>query len=107
MKLPGAERATVADRKVREYLLSPTHPEGKFKAVFFASIGYGSDRWEQLRDDLLKLAQTADAVPAGSNEWGRKFLVDGKIGPQEAPIRSVWFVPDATGAPRFITAYPG
>ena len=42
MKLPFAERAIVEPEKVREYLLSPTHPVGRFKAAFFHALGYSS-----------------------------------------------------------------
>jgi hypothetical protein len=106
LKLPNADRATVPERKLREYLLSATHPEGKFKAAFFASIGYPPDRWESLRDDLLALANEGEATPAGSNRWGSKYTVDGKLGPDAAAIRTVWFVPVAEGRPRLTTAYP-
>jgi hypothetical protein len=42
MKLPGADRAIVDAAKVRDYLLSPEHPVGRFKAVFFGALGYTS-----------------------------------------------------------------
>ncbi len=40
MRMPGAERAVIDSAKIRDYLLSPSHPVGRFKAVFFASLGY-------------------------------------------------------------------
>ena len=40
MLLPGADRAIVDAAKVRDYLLSPEHPVGRFKAVFFGALGY-------------------------------------------------------------------
>ena len=40
MKLPNADAATVDDAKVRDYLLSPEHPVGRFKARVFRSAGY-------------------------------------------------------------------
>jgi Domain of unknown function (DUF6883) len=33
-------------RKLRDYLLSRLHPVGRFKAPFFASLGYGADNWQ-------------------------------------------------------------
>ncbi|MFI5307497.1 MAG: DUF6883 domain-containing protein [Polyangiales bacterium] len=44
MKIPGAELAIVDPEKVRDYLLSPTHPVGKFKSVFFAALGYTEEK---------------------------------------------------------------
>ena len=38
--LPNADRASVDPRKVRDYLLSFGHREGKYKAVFFFNLGY-------------------------------------------------------------------
>ena len=35
MKVPQAELAVVDPAKVRDYLLSPEHPVGRFKATFF------------------------------------------------------------------------
>lgn len=37
MKLPNGQKAVVDERKVREYLLSASHPVGRFKARFFGS----------------------------------------------------------------------
>ena len=63
MRLPGAEHARIEPEKIREYLLSPDHPVGRFKARFFASLGYERSRWEALRDDLLAAARSQEAVP--------------------------------------------
>lgn len=46
MSLPNADRAIVDPAKVRDYLLSASHPVGRFKAAFFLSLGYSEDRWE-------------------------------------------------------------
>jgi hypothetical protein len=40
VQLPNPDRAVVDDAKVRDYLLSPSHPVGRFKAVFFAALGF-------------------------------------------------------------------
>jgi hypothetical protein len=63
--LPNAKRALVAPNKVRDYLLSPSHPVGRFKAAVFAALGYTQENWERLRDDLLAIASsgTASAAP--------------------------------------------
>jgi hypothetical protein len=61
--LPNADRAVVEDAKVRDYLLSPTHPVGRFKSVFFVALGFSADRWSLLRDALLELARSGDATP--------------------------------------------
>jgi len=107
--LPNAERALVAPTKVRDYLLSPSHPVGRFKATVFASLGYTQENWERLRDDLLAIARsgTASAIPPG--EFGQKFEVSGiLVGPsgRSGEFSTVWLVRTGEDFPRFVTAFP-
>jgi hypothetical protein len=75
VRLPNADRAVVEDAKIRDYLLSPTHPVGRFKSVFFVALGYSADQWELLREALLELARTADATPGQASPFGLKFEI--------------------------------
>jgi hypothetical protein len=43
MKLPNSDRATIDDRKLIDYVLSPEHPIGRFKAAFFRRHGFTMD----------------------------------------------------------------
>jgi len=61
MRLPNAEHAEVRPEKFRDYLLSPSHPVGRFKARFFQSVGYTLDNWEALSETLLEAARTGEA----------------------------------------------
>jgi hypothetical protein len=61
MKLPEAERAVIEPAKIRDYLLSTSHPVGRFKAPFCASLGYTNANWRRLVEDLRDLAVTGDA----------------------------------------------
>jgi hypothetical protein len=45
MRLPNADEAVIPVEELRDYLLSPTHPIGRFKATFFAGLGYTADDW--------------------------------------------------------------
>lgn len=40
MRLPNGARAEIDERKLTDYLLSMTHPIGRFKAKFFQSVGF-------------------------------------------------------------------
>jgi len=62
MSLPNADRTVIDAAKIRDYLLSEIHPVGRFKAAFFSALGYSTDRWELLRDDLLALAHAGTTV---------------------------------------------
>jgi hypothetical protein len=108
--LPAVKRAHIDPAKIRDYLLSPTHPVGRFKAVVFQALGYKAEDWETLRNDLLALAQVQEAVPGQSSTFGQKYEVSGTLrGPngREAKFTSVWLVTSGGEAPRFVTAFPG
>jgi hypothetical protein len=107
--LPNAHRATVADEKVRDYLLSPSHPVGRFKASFFVALGFSNERWEVLRDALLAIAASADALPGQESRFGQKFEVratlsglSGRI----AEVLTVWMMPNGQDFAHFVTAFP-
>jgi len=109
-KLPEADRAIVDGAKVRDYLLSPEHPVGRFKAAFFASVGYTRRDWEQLRRELVSVAVAGNATPGQPSAFGQKYEVRGSIivptGRRFAVV-TVWIVLRGESVPRFVTAYPG
>ena len=109
MPFPNAQHAIVAEEKLRNYLLNPSHPVGGAKAVWFASIGYTLDIWHELAKDLLELARTSDDYITKPSPFGVKYEVSGQIGlagHRPAIVVSVWLV-EEEASPRLITAYPG
>ena len=110
MKIPGADRAIVDPAKVRDYLLSPEHAVGRFKAVFFASLGYSRENWQVLSGELLLSARSADAVIGSPSPFGQKFEVRATLeGPsgRRAAVVVVWIVLKGEQVPRFVMAFPG
>ena len=110
MLLPNAEFAIIERAKFEEYLLSFSHPVGRFKARFFAGLGFSADRWDILEQAfrVQHLSQDADAgVPDG---FGQPFtiraILQGPTG-RSAMVVSVWFIRAEESQPRFVTAYPG
>ena len=96
--------------KLHGYLLSPTHPVGRFKARFFAALGYYVERWQEFEADLRDQHLTQDAQPGELASGGQLYTIQAILkGPnrQSAMVLSVWFVPAGGEAPRFVTAYPG
>lgn len=77
MRVPRADAAIVNRAQVRDYLLSTEHPVGRYKAVFFASLGYTRADWERLRRDLLDLPMQQEAVPGQPSDFGTKYEVRG------------------------------
>ena len=109
MKLPHLGNAVVTQDKVEGYLLSLTHPVGRFKARFFARFGFSAGFWEALADALLRHAEANEVVESDDTELGTRYTVEG---PLEAPdgrrpmVRVVWCVERDETAPRLVTAYP-
>ena len=56
MRLPNAEKAVIERRKLTEYLLSETHPTGRFKAQFFKKLGFKRANVEQFEEWLRSIA---------------------------------------------------
>src|SRR5262245_16189709 len=109
MRLPNAERATIDERKVRDYLLSRTHPIGRFKAAFFARGGFTAAGWPDLVSQLRALAAQGEAVLGERSHYGQKYLVSGTLtgpGGTQVEVTSVWIVPKGSDVPRLITVQP-
>ena len=110
MKLPAAERAVIEPAKIRDYLLWTSHPVGRFKAPFFASLGYTSANWRSLDEDLRDLAISDDAKLGKDSPYGQKYEIRGTLrGPsgKSAGVLTVWIVLFGGDVPQFVTAFPG
>jgi hypothetical protein len=110
VRLPNADEAVIPREKLRDYLLSPEHAVGRFKAAFFASLGYTREDWSALEVDLRSQHLPLDAEEVKATGYGRKFTITGPMrGPSSstAIVTSVWVVRSGEETPRFVTAYPG
>ena len=109
MRLPNADRAIIEPAKLHDYLLSATHPLGRFKARFFATLGYSAERWDRLATDLRQQHLPAGAEAQRPSVYGRKYeiraMLNGPTG--RAHVVSVWVIRADEDFPRFVTAYPG
>lgn len=63
----------IAPAKIRDYLLSTSHPVGRFKEPFFASLGYAVAHWQRLERDLLVIAASGEAEPGRESQYGQKM----------------------------------
>ncbi len=79
MLLPNAKRAFIDPGKIRDYLLSPAHPVGRFKAVFFRALGFTEAAWMALRDALLAVARLGAVSELSATTYGRRFEVRGTL----------------------------
>jgi hypothetical protein len=110
VKVPNGNSAHVDPAKIRDYLLSSAHPIGRFKSVFFRSLGYSADAWYLLEASLRSHIRDLDVLRTQRNPYGTKYVVSGTlVGPSgaAAEVITVWIVLDGEDAPRFVTAYRG
>jgi hypothetical protein len=101
--------AYIPKAKIVDYLLSDSHPVGRFKARFFRSIGYSISTPETLEDALLSIAFSNSEKREVASPHAVKFIVDGTIRSPDDNIirlRTVWIMDNERNAPRFVTAYP-
>jgi hypothetical protein len=106
--LPNSSKAVIAPEKLRDYLLSPTHPIGRYKALFFRALGYDQTIWRQLESQLRSLL-ARPAEPLESTEYGTKYAITAPLtglNGRMAEIVSVWIILAGEDTPRFVTAYP-
>jgi phosphoserine phosphatase len=57
------------------YLLSTSHPVGRFKARFFAALGYTAENWQEFEADLRAQHLTEDAELSASMPEGQVFTI--------------------------------
>jgi hypothetical protein len=109
VKLPNSERAIISAEKLRDYLLSPSHPIGRSKALFFERLGYTRSNWFRLEADLRAQHLSHDAEEVESTTFGRIFVILAQLaGPSSSQsVQSVWMIRSGEQDPRFVTAYPG
>jgi hypothetical protein len=109
LRIPNADRAIIEPAKLHGYLLSGSHPIGRFKAAFFLTLGYPSEDWRQLEADLRSQHLSQDAMPEVRSTYGQKYTIRATlVGPSgaSADIVSVWVIRAGEELPRFVTAYP-
>jgi len=91
--IPNPERARIDPRKLRDYALNPAHESGRFKAAFFAQMGYTAADWERLERDIRQQHLTQPAEPGQPSPFGQKYTINAPlIGPtgEARQVTTVW-----------------
>jgi hypothetical protein len=101
MTLPEADRAVIKPEKVRDYLLSTKHTVGRFKAAFFARLGYSRPQWQQLQGDIRGIAQIGTAV-----EGQPSGILRGPSG-RQASVKTIRIFKHGEDFQTLVTVYPG
>lgn len=106
--LPNYEHAIIESVKLRDYILSPTHPIGKFKAKFFEQAGYTQASWERLEKDIREQHLSKDAKEGKLSPFGKKYDITAPLNGSNSIIivTSVWIILKGEEVPRLITLIP-
>ena len=109
MKLPHGASAVVDIEKLRDYCLSPQHPEGRHKArVFLSALGMTPADAGKLREILLSAAAMNNEVSmTGADKYGCRYSFDVVVtwGSREAVVRSAWIIKTGEEFPRLVSCY--
>jgi len=108
VRLPEADRVVIDEEKVRGYLLSRTHPVGRFKARVFAALGFDAGTADAFVRELRHIAATGDVASDEEIEFGRKYTVLGELrGPAGAArVLTVWIQERGQANVRLVTVRP-
>ena len=108
MRLPSAEAVEIDVRKVRDYLLSPTHPIGRHKARVFAALGFDDSSVEAFISEIRRIAATGEVTRITETMFGRKYVViaelNGTVG--TVSVQTVWMQARGKLTVRLVTVIP-
>jgi hypothetical protein len=109
MKLPNVDKAIIRRAKIVDYLLSPTHRDGRGKAGFFTRFGFTADAWEMLAEALRLHATECDIVKIEVTPFGTRYVIEGALNAPDGrrpQVRVIWFIEMGSDTPHLATAYP-
>lgn len=106
--LPNYQRSVIPRLKVEGYVLDPTHPVGRNKAIVFKSaLGFEQSDWVMLSDSIAAELPYHEAVAGKTDQYGARYNVTMPItGPngRTVDVLTAWIVEPGTNYPRFVTA---
>ncbi|GIK55307.1 MAG: hypothetical protein HND44_12860 [Chloroflexi bacterium] len=108
MIIPNAEHAIVDIRKLRDYVLDPTHERGKHKArVFAATFDLTANDAEALQEYLLGIVQTHEAQTAVEGDYGQIYRIDLPFAWNDITenVRITWIIRHDEDFPRLVSCF--
>lgn len=109
VRILNYERAIIEPEKLKDYVLSNTHPIGRFKATLFQQMGYAETNWEQFAEDIRAQHLALEAELGEKTKYGQKYIITRNFkGPsgKAMKLKSIWIILTGEDFPRFITIYP-
>lgn len=108
MGIPRELRTVVSRDKVQDYLLSPQHPIGRTKALFFNAFGFRAEHPEVMEFALHEHGRYSELASEERTTIGRRFVAEGILRSPDGRnplVRSVWYCSNGQDA-HLVTAYP-
>jgi len=108
-RLLNAEKARIDPRKLRDYVLDPKHSSGRYKAAFFAQMGYTAANWQRLERDIREQHLPQSARVGQSSPYGRKYTITAPLqGPQGSArqVTTVWIFRPGNDFAELVTIEP-
>lgn len=109
MKLPEYEKVIIPEKKIREYLLSLSHPYGRHKAEFFRSFGFSDEYWGIMVSALQTHAAQYEVIRIEETVFGIRYIIEGPLRTPDGRnpnVRVIWFTEKGDDSPRLVTVYP-
>ncbi len=108
MKLPSAEAVEVEADKIIGYLLSPSHPVGRFKARVFTAVGFDEANADAFILEVRRIAAEGEVAKTEETRFGRKYTVPGELrGPSgNLQVLTAWFQATGASSVRLVTVRP-
>jgi hypothetical protein len=109
MRLPYAAKARVERRKIVDYLLSLSHPDGSAKARFFVRFGFSSQEWKIFAQALRQHGRDHDVRASMESRHGTRYSVDDALKTPDGrnpKVPTVWVLAKRSKSPRLVKAYP-
>lgn len=101
-------RAVIPRLKVEGYVLDPTHPDGKHKAIVFKSaLGFEQSDWEMLRNSIIAELPYNEAIAGKTDQYCTRYNVTMPImGPNGRTLKvlTAWKFEAGEDYPSFVTA---
>ena len=88
-QIPNVEHAFIDPRKLRAYALDANHDTGKYKAEFFAQMGYTQGEWQILEQDIREQHLTQSAELGKQSAFGAKYTITAPLRGPNGEIRNV------------------
>jgi hypothetical protein len=106
--LKNARHAIIDERKLADYVPSPSHPRGRDKArVFRSTLGYDRASRAGLIEQIRRAILRHEAMFVRQDGHGRHYRVDLTLeGPRgTARVRTGWLYDRGSDVPRLTTAF--